>query len=382
MTPLTRREFLKAGGAAALSYSSLMGAVSALAKPSDSSVLLIEAEDIYSRAIVIDMISSVLLDEIGKTNIKNSGVTCMSPTLGVRFPSNPQGTYMLQAYPFQAAVEDCAQMKETIQKNSDLLLPCLKTADIDQAKKEGKTAVMFNFQNTPIEDKLENLDLFHSMGVRSMQVTYNERNLLGDGCTERTNAGLSDFGIAAVSRMNELGILVDSSHSGYQTTMDAIEFSKKPPIFSHTGCHALNPHPRTKTDEQIRALADKGGVMGLVTINYFLKRDMPVTIEDFLDHIDHVVKLVGIDHVACGSDGALRGWPTDPAYEKAFMAVYNPERFKSSYRFRYPWAIEGMNDPKKWLNVTAGMIRRGYREEDILKFLGGNWLRVFREVIG
>jgi len=382
MNPLTRREFLKAGGTAALSYSSLMWAASALAKPSDLNVLLSEAQDIYSRSIVIDMISSELLDEKGLANIRDSGVTCMSPTLGVRFPSNPQGTYMLLAYPFQAAVEDCAQWKETIRKNSGLLLPCLKTADTEQAKKEGKTAVMFNFQNAPIEDKLENLDLFHSMGVRSIQLTYNERNLLGDGCTERTNAGLSDFGVAAVSRMNELGILADTSHSGYQTTMDAIAFSKKPPIFSHTNCYALTPHPRNKTDEQIRALADKGGVMGLSTVNMFVKKDMPVTIEDFMDHIDHVVKLVGIDHVACGSDSALRGWPTDPADEKAFWTVYSPERFKSSYRFRYPFATEGLNDPKKWLNVTAGMIRRGYREEDIVKFLGGNWRRVFRDVIG
>jgi len=102
-----------------------------------------------------------------------------------------------------------------------------------------------------------------------------------------------------------------------------------------------------------------------------------------MDHIDHVVKLVGIDHFACGSDGSLRGWPTDPADEKALMGYYSPERFKqASYRFRYPLATEGMNDPKKWLNVTAGMIRRGYREEDILKFLGGNWLHVFRDVMG
>jgi membrane dipeptidase len=382
MDSLTRREFLKSGGAAALSWSSLVWAASVLGKPFDSRLLMSEALDVYKRAIVVDMISTELLDEKGKASIRDSGVTCMSPSIGTRFPSDPKGTYMLQAFPFQATVRDCAQWEEAIQKNNDLLLPCLKSADVEQAKKEGKTAVMLNIQNAPIEDNLENLDLFHSLGIRSMQLTYNERNLLGDGCTERTNAGLSDFGIAAVSRMNELGILVDTSHSGYQTTMDAIEFSKKPPIFSHTNCYTLNPHPRNKTDAQIKALADKGGVLGLTTVNILVKRDMPVTIEDFLDHIDYTVKLVGIDHVACGSDGTMRGWPTDPAYEKVIMSTYSPERFKPSYRFRYPLATEGMNDPKKWLNVTAGMIRRGYREEDIVKFLGGNWLRLFQEVIG
>jgi membrane dipeptidase len=240
---------------------------------------------------------------------------------------------------------------------------------------------MLNFQNCPIGDDLDNLDMFHGMGVRSIQVTYNERNLLGDGSTERQDSGLSDFGIAAVERMNDLGILVDSGHSGYRTTLDAIKFSKKTPIISHSNCRALNDHPRNKSDEQIRALAAKGGVMGLTTVNVMVKRDLPVTMEDYLDHIDHVVKLVGVDHVGFGSDMDMQGWPTDPEQKDAFLGFYGKPYFKDSYRFRYPLAVEGLNNEHKWKYVTGGLLKRGYREEDILKVLGGNWLRVFSEVI-
>ena len=340
-----------------------------------------EAEQLYARSIVIDMISSESLDDEGIEIIKGSGVTCLSPTLGVRRSANPRGTYMLQAFPLDAAVADCVTWREFIANNESTLIAAHTTADIHRAKRDGKAAVMLNFQNTPIEDRLENLDMFYGLGVRSMQLTYNERNLLGDGCTERTNAGLSDFGVAAVHRMNELGILVDTAHSGYQTTLDAIEFSKLPPIFSHTNCAALNQHPRNKSDEQIRALADKGGVIGLTTVNIMVKKELPVTMEHFLDHVDHVVKLVGVDHVAFGSDQAMRGWPTDPEVKETFLASYGPDYFKSSYRFRFPLATEGINHASKWKFVTAGLLKRGYRDEDIVKILGGNWLRVFAEVI-
>ena len=170
------------------------------------------------------MISWESTDDDGIENIRESGVTCFSPTLGWRAPDNPRGTYNLQSFPFDTAVADCVTWREFIADNESVLAAAYSTADIHRAKREGKSAVLLNFQNAPIGDRLENLDMFHGLGVRSMQLTYNERNLLGDGCTERTNAGLSDFGVAAVQRMNELGIVVDTSHSGYQTTLDAIEF--------------------------------------------------------------------------------------------------------------------------------------------------------------
>jgi membrane dipeptidase len=357
-------------------------ALPALGKPQDVPVLMKEAEDLYSRSIVIDMLADEYRDETGVKYIKDSGVTCISTTLGVRRPADPQGSYMMNAFPFEGAVEDCVAWNRFIKRHDSVLAPARSVQDIRDAKQQGKHAVMLNFQNTPIEGRLENLDMFHALGVRTMQLTYNERNQIGDGSTERTNAGLSSFGLAVVERMNELGIMVDTSHSSHQTSFDAIEFSKRPTIFSHTNCFALNNHPRNKTDEHIKALAAKGGVMGLTTVNVMVKRDLPVTMEHFIQHIDHIVKLVGVDHVALGSDTLVRGWPTDPNLKEEFLKFYGEPYFKDSYRFRYPLGTEGLNDEHKWKYLTAGLIKRGYKEEDIVKILGGNWLRVFGEVIG
>lgn len=379
---INRRRFMQAGGAAVAAGATLSWALPALGKSADVPVLMKEAEDLYARSIVIDMLADEYRDETGVQFIKDSAVTCISTTLGVRRPENAQGSYMMNAFPLEAAVEDCAAWNRFIKEHSSILTPARSMGDIRRAKQEGKRAVMLNFQNTPIEGRLENLDMFHALGVRTMQLTYNERNAIGDGSTERTNAGLSTFGIAVVERMNELRIMVDSSHSGHQTSFDAIEFSKLPSIFSHTNCAALNEHPRNKTDEHIRKLAAKGGVMGLTTVNVMVKRDLPVTMQDFIDHIDHIVKLVGIDHVALGSDTLVRGWPTDPKVKDEFLANYGEPHFKNSYRFRFPLGTEGLNDEHKWKYLTAGLIKRGYQEEAIVKILGGNWLRVFGEVIG
>ena len=378
---ISRRHFM-ASGAALATGASLGWALPALGKPQDVPVLMKEALALYSKSIVIDMLSEEELNEKGLKYIVDSGVTCISPTLGVRRPENAKGTYMKYAFPYDAAVEDCAKWSRWIKENGTKLLQVRSAGDIKRAKQEGKQSVMFNFQNSPLEGRLESLDMFKALGVSAMQLTYNERNDIGDGSTERTNAGLSDFGVAVVERMNEVGILVDSSHSGHQTTTEAVQFSKRPPIFSHTECYALSPHPRNKTDDHIRALAEKGGVMGLTTVNPMIKQDLPVTMEDFINHIDHIKNLVGVDHVGFGSDCLVRGWPTDPKEKDAFLGFYGDPYFKPSYNFRYPLGTEGMNDEHKWLSVTAGLIKRGYKEEEIVKIIGGNWLRVIGEVVG
>ena len=379
---ISRRQFIQAGSAAAVSSATLAWALPALGKVDDVPVLMKEAEDLYRRSIVIDMLSHETADAEGLRYIKESGVTGMSFTLGNRWPESVEGAHFTNAFPMAAGIYDCVQWKRFIKANSATLAQALTAADIRRAKQEGKNAIMMNFQQVPIEGRLENVDMFYALGVRVMQITYNERSLLGDGSTERTNAGLSDLGIAVVERMGELGMLVDSSHSGYQTTMDAIAYSKRTPIFSHTNCAALNKHPRNKSDEQIRALAAKGGVMGLTTVGPMVKRDLPTNLDSFLDHVDHIRKLVGVDHVGWGSDCEVRGWPTDPALKDTFLRNYGEPYFKSSYNFRYPLGTEGLNDQHKWKYATAGLIRRGYKEEEIVKVLGGNWMRVIAEGIG
>ena len=375
---INRREIIRGSSATAL----LAWALPALGKAGDVPALLDDAVSLFKESVVIDMLCEEYQDTSGLDQIKQTGLTVMSSTLGVRRPENPRGTYMTNGFPLDSAIEDCVRYNNFIKGNSEILAPARTAADILRAKQEGKTAVMLNFQNCPIEGDLDNIDMFQSLGIRAMQVTYNERNLLGDGATERTNAGLSDFGIAAVQRMNEVGIIVDSSHSGAQTTMDAITFSKRTPIISHANCAALNEHPRNKSDEIIRALAKKGGVMGLTTVNTMVKRDFPVTMEDWLNHVDHIAKLVGVDHVGFGTDTLVRGWPTDPKFEEEFLKAYGEPHFKASYRFRFPFGTEGMNDAHKWQYATAGLMKRGYKDKDIAKIIGGNWMRVIGEVIG
>jgi membrane dipeptidase len=374
---IDRRELLTSGAGAILAW-----ALPGLGKAADVKPLMMDAEDIYNRAIVIDMLADEYRNDEGFKFITDSGVTCMSTTLGVRIPEAPEGTHMLEGFTRDSGIADCVAWHKFIGAHSDKLLHARSVADIQRAKREGKNGVMLNFQNCPIEDRLENLDMFYGLGIRAMQLTYNERNMLGDGSTERTNAGLSDFGVAVVERMNELGMLVDTSHSGWATCADAIAFSKRPPIFSHTECYALSQHPRNKPDELIKALAAKGGVMGLTTVGPFVTNSAPATLDTFLDHVDHVVKLVGVEHVGFGTDTLIRGWATDPNLKEKTLARYGEPFYKPSYRFRYPMGTEGLNDQHKLKYATAGLLKRGYKSDDIVKILGGNWLRIIGDVVG
>jgi membrane dipeptidase len=239
----------------------------------------------------------------------------------------------------KVALESVTDWKKRIQDNPGRLVHATNAEDFVRAKKEGKVAVMFGFQNaTMIENSIDNIDTLYEAGTRWIQLTYNQRNLLGDGCTERTNAGLSDFGIEAVERMNELGIVIDLSHCGRQTTNDGIKFSKTGASLNHTMCEALyKNHPRSKTDEQIRAMSDKGGVMGIICLGYMIGPDPggKTTLETYADHIDHAVKVAGIDHVGVAADFAIQGLEASGATRENWY-VPRLTRFKPSYQVRWP----------------------------------------------
>ncbi|MFC1529742.1 dipeptidase [Gemmatimonadota bacterium] len=282
-----------------------------------------------------------------------------------------------------AALEDLAEWNQRLRENPDRLVKAVSAGDFTRAKQAGKLAVMLGFQNaTMIESSVDNLETLYQQGTRWIQLTYNTRNLLGDGCTERTNAGLSDFGIAVVERMNKLGIIVDLSHCGRQTTMDGIQFSNPGACFTHTMCEALYPaHPRAKTDEQIRAMADRGGVMGIIGLGYMIGPDPggETTIETYVDHIDHAVNTGGIDHVGLASDYAIEGISPGATREN----WYEPRltRFPPSYEVRWPPWIPALEPPDRYRNVAHALDRRGYRTGHIEKILGLNWLEYYRGVL-
>jgi membrane dipeptidase len=249
--------------------------------------------------------------------------------------------------------------------------------DLDRVKTSGKVGVLIGVQNSEHFRTPADVDLFHGLGQRVSQLTYNTRNMIGDGSTERTNGGLSDFGVAIVERMNTVGMAVDVSHSGDQTTLDACAVSKKPVLFTHSNARALNPgHPRCKTDEAIRAMAKSGGVMGITGVRMFVRNSEPTTIEHFLDHYDHVAKLIGPQHLGIGSDIDLDGYDDMPAEENRRLRA----GYKGSYGFREKIDVEGVDHPKRVYDLTEGLIRRKYSDADIRGILGGNFKRVLSEI--
>lgn len=252
------------------------------------------------------------------------------------------------------------------------------TQDIVQAKKEGKLALIFSFQNAvPVEDDWVNrLPFLYRNGLRMVQLTYNETNRLGNGCFEPRDAGLTQIGIQIVRELNRLGIVIDLSHVGVQTSLDAIKYSKDPCVFSHADCMSLCESVRNKTDEQIKAIAAKGGVIGFTPYAPFCEsvRDQRPTLEDYLKHIDYAVNLVGIDHVGIGTDIAEH-WAVR-------WAGGTPRRYPDMTR-NYTWETiyaEGFHSIACFPDVFDALLKRGYSEEDVYKIAGGNFLRIFKQV--
>jgi membrane dipeptidase len=248
---------------------------------------------------------------------------------------------------------------------------------LDGIKASGKVGIILGIQNSEHFRKADDVDYFYGLGQRVSQLTYNARTLIGNGSTERRDEGLSDFGLSIVERMNKLGMAVDVSHCGDKTTLDAFEVSKKPVLITHSNCRALNPnHPRCKTDEAIKAMAAKGGVMGITEVRMFVSPKEPTGVDAMLDHYDYVTKLVGVEHVGVGSDIDLLGYDAMPAEEyKQLKAGY-----KSTYGFRDKIDLDGYNFAKRPFDLAEGLIRRKYSDANIEAILGGNFRRVLKEI--
>ena len=263
-----------------------------------------------------------------------------------------------------------------IAHHSDWLTRIDSPESLAGIKKSGKLGILLGLQNSEHFRTPADVDLFYSLGQRISLLTYNSRNLIGTGSTERTDSGISDFGVAVIQRMNKVGMAVDVAHCGEMTSMDACTVSLQPVLITHANCRALNPHPRCKSDEAIKKMAATGGVMGITGVRMFVTAQEPTTIEDALNHYDHVAKLVGVEHVGVGSDIDLHGYDALPdPMRKALHASY-----KSSYAFRDKDDIEGLDHPKRFYDIAQGLVRRGYSDNDIAGVLGGNFERVLKKI--
>ena len=249
--------------------------------------------------------------------------------------------------------------------------------DMQEVMKNRKTGVMIGVQNADHFISPDDVNLFNDLGQRVSQLTYNSRNMIGNGATERMDGGISDFGESIIKRMNEVGMAIDVSHCGDQTTLDAFDISNKPVLITHSNVRSLNPnHPRCKTDEAIIKMAKAGSVVGITNVRNFVKATEPTTIEHLLDQYDHVRDLVGSEHLGVGSDIDLYGYDAMPKKQyDALKAMY-----KGSYAFREKIDIEGIDHPKRMFDLTAGLIRRKYSNREIRGILGQNFKRVLAKI--
>jgi membrane dipeptidase len=319
--------------------------------------------------------------EIYMESWNRSGVTAACGTLSALEPYDAA---------FERAVREIANCQAIVSALSDHLVVARQADDIERAHAEGKRAIVIDFQNSvAFGDVLGRIDLFHGLGLRMVQLTYNLQNLVGSGCTERHQGGLTYFGREVVQRLNEAGILVDVSHCSEQVGWDAMEISSAPVIVSHSSSKAVVYHDRGKTDELARAIAEQGGYFGVVVVPGFVKDAPGATLEDFVRHVEHLVDVCGIDHVGIGTDkggpgpttGTVIPFPEELPWLPAGQFGWSGFR-DEEHRLTPDYNMEGFEDFADWPNVTVALARAGYSEDELRKLLGLNFLRVFRDVVG
>lgn len=339
------------------------------------------AIDLMGRSTVVDMLSPITL--VGSrmrlytsnpaaftaenyADFKKSGINVFHHSIGIGGPNA-----------FQDVLTYIAGWDGFLAHHDAWFMRIDSPARLAAVKTSGKTGVILGLQDSEHFRTVDDVDFFYGLGQRVSQLTYNARNMIGNGSTERTDDGLSDFGESIVERMNKVGMAVDVSHCANQTTLDAIAASKKPVLITHANCRALNPtQPRTKTDDAIRKMAAGGGVMGITGVRMFVTGQEPTTVEDVLNHYDYVANLVGVEHLGVGSDIDLYGYDKIPEPERTALHA----GYKASYGFRAQDDIEGLNHPQRMFDLTEGLIRRKYADRDIEAILGGNFLRALAQI--
>lgn len=326
------------------------------------------ASDLHNDAIIIDGLEICNWSRSVFEDMRRGGLTAVNCTCSVW-----EG--------ISGSLDNIAQWKKWFRENDDLILQVYTAADIRRAKKEGKTGIYLGWQNSwGIEDRLDYLQIFKELGVGAIQLTYNTRNLVGTGCWESTDAGLSDFGREVVDEMNRVGILVDLSHVGAATSHDAITHSKKPVAYTHCAPAGLFEHPRNKTDEQIRFIADKGGFVGFASYPPFMAQQGKTTVDDCVTTLDYMINLAGEDSVGMGTDF------TQDQDEAFFDYLSLDKGYARRLVPKKPGGIvtmpEGLRKIGDFPNLTATMQKRGWPETRIRKVMGENWLRFLEEVWG
>jgi membrane dipeptidase len=351
------------------------------------------AEQVHRAATIVDALDVSRFDAAHFLKMQRGGITAANATI------------IMPTANFRQAVDGILDFDQLMERCADLVMPVHGVRDIEAARSAGKVGVIYGFQNaTAIEGDLRLLKVFHRLGVRIIQLTYMTANNIGVGCLEPHDAGLTLFGRAVVREMNRLGLLIDLSHVGERTSLDAAELSETPVAITHACARGLVDHPRNKSDDVIRAVAERGGVMGITSLPDFVchfERGETPTLEHYLRQIDYVVNLVGVDHVGIGMD-YVEGQSSDFVYSQNWGGAVTQaepvdlleivDRLGAGQEtsvaadgsnaspqavWPRPYAIR---DSSQMMRVTEGLLGAGYGEADVHKILGGNWLRLFGAV--
>ena len=344
---------------------------------------------VHKESIVIDALQGVLVADPDNyfPEFMAGGVTACFQDIG--------GGTDVSPYPevtpgnFKTNVNGLDKLRKTVESNPEKFIFVESTDDITRAKKEDQIALVPHMQacSAAIEDNYTYLRALNRLGLKIIQLTYNSHTPVGTGCCERLDTGLTPFGRGVIDEMNKIGVVIDVSHASDMTINDAIEHSKAPIIESHSSSYAIFPSPRNTRDETIKALAEKGGVIGLCAWPPLLSADQSKkrsTVDMFLDHIDHVTKLIGVDHVGISTDTNWKG--IDEGWCSETMMYWRRDR-PDVYGYDkplhlYPSPVLGLERESKLPNITKGLVARGYSDQEIQKIVGGNWIRVLKQVWG
>jgi len=371
--PISRRSFATTLGAGA-------GALLVAGRAPQAQVASGAATGVYGKAIVIDALSNPgsmnvswpprgPLSAKQREAIASSGITAINVTVSTD--------------DFESTTRNIALWQGEADRYPTLLSVVRRHADIARAKADGTLGLILGFQNTEMLDRdISRVEMFYRLGVRIIQLTYNDRNLLGDGCLEPGDAGLSRYGHEVVQRMNTLGIAVDLSHCGTHTTADGIAASTKPPLITHSGCREVYRHPRSKEDRELKAMAEKGGVVGIYFMPFIGPGPGAPTTEMLMRQIDHAIKVCGVDHVGIGSDLSTAPIEETPEYLKEARAFVDGRKARgiSAPDEERPLFIPELNHSRRLEGVARGLQQRNYSSEVIEKIIGGNFHRVFKEI--
>jgi membrane dipeptidase len=368
---LTRREFNALAGSVAASLA--LRPANAWA---DEQKVSAEAAKLYQANFVLDcntlasigMVPSGEREEFIKAG-RESGVTAVKSTLG-----GATGT-------FEEAVADIAAADQLIEDRPDVFLKVRTIAELKRCKTENRMGVIYSFEAaSPLGDQLDRITLFRGLGVRVMQLCYNRKTPFGVGCLDGETGGLTDLGRQAIARMNELGVAVDLSHANTQTTAEGIATSKRPPVITHAGCRAVYMHPRNKEDRELKALADRGGVIGIYMLPFLTPSPKQPMLADYMQHMEHALKVCGEDHVGVGSDVPFQAFSDSDIKEVQEDVAKRKAAGVSAPGEDRPPYIPDLNTPRKMELVANALLKRGYSAATTEKVLGANFVRVFGEI--